>query len=235
MSSFHHAPHHRARIQQPPSSPEGGGGSKILLLLLLTVVVFGLLYLFFRIQLMMTTSRIEAALGEHVMNTVQYAKVTQTAIDKHVTKATNAAKVKPGTFKSFAAILPKEDFASLGDYYLKDHLKGYQSAQPLKSPKTPGCSMIDALSPDTTLRTLAGQKGKRSFRNRVDGMTSRDGTAVVTGTKANTTTPDGAIVLALDLLVDFKYLFFKRKLWFHKRCYFFAKRRPYTASNQHKP
>ena len=71
------------------------------------------------------------------------------------------------------------------------------------------------------------------MKNRIQGIISGDGQAVLTGRKSKSPAAN-VIVFSLDTFITFKTLFVKRKLWFHHRCFFYEKRRAYSPHDDSK-
>lgn len=210
-----------------------GGSSKLLWFVLIAVAAVGVGYLFVRIQLMMTKSRFDEALGYKVMDTTQYAKVTVAGVRARIEAAAQEAKVNPDRIKSYISLQTKDDFNERGRYDLeRQSVQGFRNAQSRRSKGVPGCSVADALPPGTTTKDLAGSS-KGGMTNRIEGLMSRDAKAVVTGKKSRADAPAGSIILALDVLLSYKVGIFRYKLWFHRRCYFYQGRRAYEPGNEH--
>lgn len=224
---------HASRIHSPVPEPSSGSGGKIigwlLLLLVLAVGVYG----FFSMRSAMFSRTVDAALIEHVMDTIQYEKVSRQTVHRHIQKAARLAPFQTYPYKATIRIVRRSDFSQWGTYYLQPSYQGYKSAQSIRIRKAPGCNMRDALPPGTTLKQLVGQggQGDKSLRNRVEGLASNDAKATVHGTSTRTRTPQGTIVFSVDLTLTYRFLFFKRKMWFHKRCFFYPQRRNYETTD----
>ncbi len=207
--------------------------AKLILFLLGILLLVGLLFLYVKIESVMLISRFDGLLNDEVVNTNQYETVTAEAVKKQVFQLARRTKFLPRKMKVYVTIQPKKLFESYGHYYKKNKMLNFSNISNQKSEKIPGCSMQDALPPKTTLQDLVrGGQGKRNILNRFEGVVAKDARAVLTGRNIRQRTPEKAIILAVDILVKHKILLFQRYFWFHRRCFFYAARRPYQESSE---
>ena len=222
---------HTSRSHIPISPIRARSRKKWFWLLFLAAIGLGLSYIYLNIQLMMVKARLSDALTHKVIDTTQYARLTQTAVKQRVSSVLASEKIDEQQVKLSIAILPKDTYKALQDYTQQPSLRGYKSAGRERPTATAGCSTTDALPPGTTIQDIAGKgTGKGSMTNRLKGIVAKDGKAIVSGETPRTSTPDNSVILAVDVLINYKFWFFTRKLWFHQRCFFYAKRRPYEES-----
>lgn len=227
----------RSRRHSPPARGRSGGGgsSKTMLLGLIALVLLGVAYVFMYIQTMMFKGKLDGALSEKVINTVQYNLLSAPSVKKRLGKV--ARELKLVSPRYFVTIQTRDDFSNHGSYYLRRSLLGFKNAQSMRSDKVPGCSNIDALMPGTSLKSLSSSTaaGQGSMVNRVGAAAAKDGKAMVTGDAPTTSAPPGSLIFAIDVVFTFKYMFFKRKMWFHRRCYLYPQRRRHQTVDQISP
>ena len=223
----------RSQLPETYQDSDTSSNSKRFLILFLFLVLLGGGYLFVRIELMMVTNHFDGLLNDEVVNTNQYAQVTSSKVRQQVMKLAKKSKFKPSKIRVYVTLQPKSDFTTNGAYYKRKKLQGFRSVSAQKTKHIPGCSMQDALPPHTTLQDIVkGNKGNRNIMNRFEGVLAKDARAAITGGKVRKETPDNTIILAVDILVRHKIVFFSYKMWFHRRCFFYEKRRPYLPSTQ---
>jgi hypothetical protein len=210
------------RERKSAPSQESSGGGKLWLLLLVLAAIAGLYHSYLLIERSFWKQAIDRAVSD-AMDTQLYIELREIEVEKMIRKNLSTIKNPPKASQFYLAIGSKDALALPTGYEQEERWQGHLAAYKVGISKAPGCHIQDATPPDLTLKSLA-RGGSGDLMDRAKGVIDQDPQAVL-GLQGKSQIPP--IYFVVDALFTFQKGWLQSRHWFHRRCFFYAARRPY--------
>jgi len=245
MSLEPHHPNQRPKsllpMSPPPKDvapPNQSMGTYIVVAVILAAIVGGAI-VYFKFKFNNAKSHFNSLLRSGPLNTSRYEEVNKKKAHEQLQAAIQKTGIPSNKFKGYVTVLKNDTYNALGSYYLKEKLRGYTRAIPSKQTKPFGCTVTDAMDPNFTMKSLADSvnsgkaTGGKAMVNRAKGIVSGNGQQILTGQETDESKVKAdKIIFAIDVLAHLKLGPLKRKVWFHRRCFFYKGRREFETTSQ---